>query len=67
MEETNAADHYDITKFDLYKDDICLICVLMDNFLSLFFYICARHEFEYIAHSEGAYTTKLIFWVESNL
>ena len=40
IEETNAADHYEITKFDLYKDDICLVLtltyVLMDNFLSLF-------------------------------
>ena len=37
----NAADHYEITKFDLYKDDTCLFFtstyVLMDNFLSLFF------------------------------
>ena len=39
---TNAAEHYERTKFDLYKDDICfnliltLMYVLMDNFLSLF-------------------------------
>ena len=37
---TNAAEHNERTKFDLYKDDICLILtltyVLMDNFLSLF-------------------------------
>ena len=36
----NAADHYEITKFDLYKDAICLFFtltyILMDNFLSLF-------------------------------
>ena len=24
IEETNAAEYYDRTKFDLYKDDICL-------------------------------------------
>jgi hypothetical protein len=40
IEETNAAKHYERTKFDLYKDDICLVLtltyVLMDNFLSLF-------------------------------
>ena len=40
IEETNAAEHYERTKFDLYKDDICLVLtltyVLMDNFLSLF-------------------------------
>ena len=40
LQETNAADHYEITKFDLYKDDIFLVLtltyVLMDNFLSLF-------------------------------
>ena len=40
IEETNAAEHYERTKFDLYKDDILsvltLIYVLMDNFLSLF-------------------------------
>ena len=24
IEETNAAEHYERTKFDLYKDDICL-------------------------------------------
>ena len=41
MEETNAAEHYERTKFDLYDDDICLVLtltyVLMDNFLSLFY------------------------------
>jgi hypothetical protein len=41
IKETNAAEHYERTKFDLYKDDLCLILtltyVLMDNFLSLFF------------------------------
>ena len=35
-----SAEHYERTKFDLYKDDICLdltlTYVLMDNFLSLF-------------------------------
>ena len=40
IEETNAAEHYERTKFDLYKDDICLdltlTYVLMDTFLSLF-------------------------------
>ena len=40
IDETNAAKHYERTKFDLYKDDICLVLtltyVLMDNFLSLF-------------------------------
>ena len=39
-EETNAAEHYERTPFDLYKDDICLVLaltyVLMDNFFSLF-------------------------------
>ena len=39
IEETNATEHYERTKFDLYKDDICLVLtltyVLMDNFLSL--------------------------------
>ena len=38
--KTNAAEHYERTKFDLYKDDICLVLtltyVIMDNFLSLF-------------------------------
>ena len=33
--ETNAAEHYEKTRFDLYKDDIfpvlTLTCVLMDN------------------------------------
>ena len=24
IEETNAAEHYERTKFDIYKDDICL-------------------------------------------
>ena len=61
----NAADHYEITKFDLYKDDICLIylsCfdlnlrsyeqlfvlvltltyVLIDNILSLFFFLAIQ-------------------------
>ena len=41
IEETNAAEYYERTKFDLYKDDICLVLtltyILMDNFLSLFF------------------------------
>ena len=41
IEETNAAEHYERTKFDLYKDKICpvltLTYVLMNNFLSLFF------------------------------
>ena len=41
IEETNAAEYYERTKFDLYKDDNCLVLtltyVLMDNFLSLFF------------------------------
>ena len=38
IEETNAAEYYERTKFDLYKDDICLsdittlTYVLMDNF-----------------------------------
>ena len=40
IEETNAAEHYERTKFDIYKDDTCLVLtltyVLMDNFLSLF-------------------------------
>ena len=41
IEETNAAEHYERTKFDLYKEDICLALTLtfygfMDNFLSLF-------------------------------
>ena len=39
IEKTSAAEHYERTKFDLYKDDICLVLtltyVLMDNFLSL--------------------------------
>ena len=39
IEETNAAKHYERTKFDLYKDDICLVLtltyVLMDNFFVL--------------------------------
>ena len=43
IEEANAAEHYERTKFDLYKDDICLVLtltyVLMDNFLSLFNWI----------------------------
>ena len=38
IEETNAAEYYERTKFDLYKDDIChvltLTYVLMDNFFS---------------------------------
>ena len=41
IEKTNATEYYEKTKFDLYKDDICLILtltyVLIDNFLSLFF------------------------------
>ena len=43
IEETNAAEHYERAKFDLYKDDICLsditalTYILMDNFLSLFY------------------------------
>ena len=41
-DETNAAEHYERTKFDLYKDDIfpvlTLTYVLMDNFLSLFLF-----------------------------
>ena len=40
IKETNAAEHYERTKFDVYKDDICLVLtltyVLMDNFLSCF-------------------------------
>ena len=28
IEETNAAEHYERTKFDLYKDDICLVLTL---------------------------------------
>ena len=40
IEETNAAEHYERTKFELYKDDnwlvLTLTYVLMDNFLSLF-------------------------------
>ena len=40
IEETNAAEHYERKKFDLYKDDIYLVFaltyVLMDNFLSFF-------------------------------
>ena len=40
IEKTNAAEHYERTKFYLYKDDICLVLtltnILMDNFLSLF-------------------------------
>ena len=44
IEETNPAEHYERTKFDLYKDDICLVLtltyVLKDNFLSLFFMRC---------------------------
>ena len=40
IEETKAAEHYERTKFDSYKDDICLVLtltyVLMDNLLSLF-------------------------------
>ena len=45
IEETNAAEHYERTKFDLYKDDICLsdittlTYVLMDNLLSLFYQV----------------------------
>ena len=39
-EETNAAYHYEITKFDLYKDGICLVLtltyVLMDKFCPFF-------------------------------
>ena len=42
IEETIAAEHYERTKFDLYKGYIfpvlTLTCVLMDNFLSLFSY-----------------------------
>ena len=41
IEETNVTEHYERTKFDLYKDDICpvltLTYVLMFNFLSLFY------------------------------
>jgi hypothetical protein len=41
IEERNAAEHFERTKFDLYKDDICLVLtltyVLMDNFLFLFY------------------------------
>ena len=40
IEETNAAEHYERTEFDLYNNNICLVFtwtyVLMDNFLSLF-------------------------------
>ena len=40
IEETNAAEHYERTKFNLCKDNICLdltlTYVLMDNFLSLY-------------------------------
>ena len=40
IEETYVAEHYERTKFDLYKDDISpvltLTYVLMDNCLSLF-------------------------------
>ena len=25
IEDTNVAEHYEKTKFDLYKDDICLV------------------------------------------
>jgi hypothetical protein len=43
IEETNAAEHYERTKFDLYKDDIfpvlTLTYVLTDNFMSLFYLI----------------------------
>ena len=28
IEETNVAEHYERTKFDLYKDDICIILTL---------------------------------------
>ena len=41
LKKQNDAEHYERTKFDLYKDDICLVLtltyVLMDNFLSLFY------------------------------
>ena len=37
LKKTNAAEHYERKKFDLYKDDILtLTYVLIDNFLSLF-------------------------------
>ena len=38
--KTNAAEHYERTMFDLYKDDICLVLTLtyflMDNFCPCF-------------------------------
>ena len=49
IEETNAVEYYERTKFDLYKDDICLVLtltsyVLMDNFLSLFYAFIYNHN-----------------------
>jgi hypothetical protein len=41
IEETNAVEHYERTKFDLYKDNICLVLnltyILMDNFFPCLF------------------------------
>ena len=48
IEETNASEHYERTKFDLYKDDICLVLtlayVLIDNFCPCFFGYLALGE-----------------------
>ena len=43
IEETNAAEHYERTKFDLKKDDICpvltLTYVLVETFCPCFYFI----------------------------
>ena len=60
---TNAAEHYERTNFDLYKDDICLVLtlthVLMDNilhkkamFLSFYkIYMRLKHMLSYISNT----------------
>ena len=47
--ETKTAEHYKRTKFDLYKDDICLVLtltyVLMDNFFLL--KLCLKKKYTF--------------------
>ena len=46
VEETNAAEHYERTKFDLYNDDIYLVFTLikLPSYGQLFVLVCLRDQ-----------------------
>ena len=73
IEETNGAEHYERTKFDLYKDNTCLVLtltyILMDNFLSLFLQLIqfSRKIIHTLIYSilQNSYEDKLVLFLNN--